>query len=58
MDKDTQAEPAAEQLPQSGGSYIREADGSLTLQKPKATLADLVAGKQAAATKPNEPTQE
>lgn len=47
------AEPVAETLPQSGGSYIRQPDGSLVLQKPKAQLADLVAAKQTTT-----PTQE
>lgn len=43
-----------ETLPQSGGSYIRHPDGSLELIKPKAELADLVAGKQAATTQPTQ----
>lgn len=58
----TAAEPVAETLPQSGGSYIRQPDGTLVLQKPKAELADLVAARQSAAANtvtPNTtPTQE
>jgi hypothetical protein len=42
------------QLPQTAGSYVREADGSLTLIKPKADLAELVAAKNAAKPKQDE----
>lgn len=58
----TKPVPAAasepEALPQSGGSYIRQPDGSLLLQKPKAELSDLVAAKRVATEKPIESTEE
>lgn len=56
----TKAKPAdaPEQLPQAGGSYLRQPDGSLVLQKPKVELADLVASKGAAAAQPTETPQE
>lgn len=52
MADDTPTTPAAapEVLPESGGSYTRQPDGSLVLNKPKAELADLVAAKRAAST--------
>ena len=56
--KDTTETPAAEVLPQSGGSYIRQPDGTLVEQKPKVELADLVASKRGAAEQPTKPTQE
>lgn len=50
-DDTTTPAPAPEALPQAGGSYTRQPDGTLVLIKPKAELADLVAAKQAS-TKP------
>jgi hypothetical protein len=50
--------PVEEALPQSGGSYIRQPDGSLVEQKPKAELADLVAAKRASAEQPTNTQQE
>jgi hypothetical protein len=47
-----------EVLPQAGGSYIRQPDGTLVLVKPKAELADLVAAKQATSKAPTESPQE
>ncbi|MCB4365404.1 hypothetical protein KIH07_16800 [Hydrogenophaga taeniospiralis] len=55
--KDTAAPAASDRLPQSGGSYIRQPDGALVLQKTKVDLSALVAAKAAAADrKPTEPT--
>jgi hypothetical protein len=55
----TAAAPAApEPLPQAGGSYLRQPDGSLVLQKPKVELADLVAAKAAPSAQPTEPPKE
>ncbi len=53
-DDTTTAAPVPEALPQAGGSYTRQPDGSLVLNKPKAELADLVAAKQASSNTPKE----
>lgn len=56
--QDTNIQTTAEVLPQSGGSYIRQPDGTLVEQKPKVEIADLVAAKRGAAEQPAKPTQE